>query len=49
LAAIASTRPADAEALAAVHGVGPAFIRRYAGDVLRLVAAGGGGSERAAA
>jgi ATP-dependent DNA helicase RecQ len=38
LAAIAGSRPADAAALGAIKGVGPAFIRRHADDVLGLVA-----------
>jgi ATP-dependent DNA helicase RecQ len=38
LEGIASTRPSDAEALAAIHGVGPTFLKRHAADVLQLVA-----------
>jgi ATP-dependent DNA helicase RecQ len=41
LEGIAASRPADATALARIHGVGPAFIERHAGAVLELVAAGG--------
>ncbi len=39
LTAIAATRPTDPEALAAIHGVGPAFIKRHADSVLELLAA----------
>jgi len=39
LEAIASTRPGDEQALATIHGVGPAFLRRHGRDVLELVAA----------
>lgn len=39
LAAIAVRRPASAEALADLRGVGPAFLKRYAEAVLELVAA----------
>lgn len=39
LGAISATRPADADALRAISGVGPAFIERHADDVLDLVAA----------
>ncbi len=52
LAAIAATRPADADALAAVRGVGPAFIERHSAAVLALVVAAapaGPGGERDAA
>ncbi|HEX2359406.1 MAG TPA: ATP-dependent DNA helicase RecQ [Solirubrobacterales bacterium] len=38
LAAIAGSRPADTAALEAIKGIGPAFIRRHADDVLALVA-----------
>jgi len=38
LAAIAAARPADEEALLAISGVGPAFIEKYAPEVLALVA-----------
>jgi ATP-dependent DNA helicase RecQ len=38
LEAISSTRPRDADALAGIHGVGPAFLKRHAADVLELVA-----------
>ena len=37
LTEIASTRPGDEAALADIHGVGPAFIKRHAGDVLELL------------
>jgi ATP-dependent DNA helicase RecQ len=39
LEAIADSRPGDVESLAQIHGVGPAFIKRYAEDVLELVQA----------
>jgi ATP-dependent DNA helicase RecQ len=39
LETIAATRPADEAALSEIHGVGPAFIERYADDVLELVRA----------
>ncbi len=39
LETIAATRPRDVASLAAIHGVGPAFIKRHADDVLELVAA----------
>jgi superfamily II DNA helicase RecQ len=39
LEAIASERPADLQALAEIHGVGPAFLKRHGTDVLELVAA----------
>jgi superfamily II DNA helicase RecQ len=39
LAAIAGTRPAGREALAELHGVGPAFLSRHAEAVLALLAA----------
>jgi len=38
LAAIAAARPGSEEALLAISGVGPAFIEKYAGEVLALVA-----------
>jgi ATP-dependent DNA helicase RecQ len=38
LEGIASTRPRDVDALAGIHGVGPAFLKRHADDVLKLVA-----------
>jgi RecQ family ATP-dependent DNA helicase len=38
LAAIAAARPADPEALQTISGVGPAFIAKFADDVLALVA-----------
>jgi superfamily II DNA helicase RecQ len=41
LAAIAAKRPEDAEALAEISGIGPAFISRHAVAVLELVAGGG--------
>ena len=39
LEGIAASRPADADALAQIHGVGPTFLKRHADDVLQLVAA----------
>jgi superfamily II DNA helicase RecQ len=39
LETIAASRPGDEAALAAIHGVGPAFINRHADAVLELVAA----------
>jgi RecQ family ATP-dependent DNA helicase len=44
LAAIAATRPADAASLAAIRGIGPSFIAKYAAEVLAIV-----GSHRLAA
>ncbi len=38
LEGIAALRPADADSLAAIHGVGPAFLKRHGADVLELVA-----------
>jgi RecQ family ATP-dependent DNA helicase len=38
LSAIAAVRPRDEEALLAISGVGPAFIEKYAPEVLALVA-----------
>jgi ATP-dependent DNA helicase RecQ len=38
LAAIAAARPADADALIAISGVGPSFIAKYAPEVLAVVA-----------
>jgi superfamily II DNA helicase RecQ len=38
LTAIAAVRPADADALIAISGVGPAFISKYAPEVLAIVA-----------
>ena len=38
LAAIAATRPADEDALIAISGVGPAFITKFAPEVLAIVA-----------
>ncbi len=40
LEAIADRRPASAGELSAIKGVGPAFLERYADDVLEIVAAG---------
>jgi RecQ family ATP-dependent DNA helicase len=39
LAAIAASRPTDESALAAIRGVGPSFIAKYAAEVLALTAA----------
>ena len=38
LESIAAERPADLDALAQIHGVGPAFLGRYGNAVLTLVA-----------
>jgi ATP-dependent DNA helicase RecQ len=38
LTSIAAVRPADADALIAISGVGPAFIAKYAPEVLAIVA-----------
>jgi RecQ family ATP-dependent DNA helicase len=38
LTAIAAARPGDADALIAISGVGPAFIAKYAPEVLAIVA-----------
>ncbi len=38
LEAIAAARPASAEQLGEIHGVGPSFIRKHAGEVLGIVA-----------
>jgi RecQ family ATP-dependent DNA helicase len=38
LTTIAATRPADADALIAISGIGPAFVAKYAPEVLALVA-----------
>jgi len=38
ITAIAAARPQDDDALLAIHGVGPAFIEKYAPDVLQIVA-----------
>jgi RecQ family ATP-dependent DNA helicase len=37
LAAIAATRPADADSLLAISGIGPSFVAKYAPAVLALV------------
>jgi len=39
LEAIAASRPEGPDALARIHGIGPAFVSRHAADVLDLVAA----------
>ena len=39
LEAIAASRPDGLDALARIHGIGPAFVSRHAADVLELVAA----------
>ena len=39
LAAIATTRPTDEASLAAIRGIGPSFIAKYAPDVLAIVGA----------
>jgi ATP-dependent DNA helicase RecQ len=38
LEAIAASRPGGVDALAEIHGVGPAFVSRHAQEVLRIVA-----------
>ena len=38
LEGIAASRPRDVDSLAEIHGVGPTFLKRHAGDVLELVA-----------
>ncbi len=38
LTSIAAARPADEDALLAISGVGPAFIEKYAAEVLALIA-----------
>ncbi len=38
LETIAAARPRDADSLAEIHGVGPAFLKRHGDDVLELVA-----------
>ena len=38
LEAIAASRPGGVDALAEIHGVGPAFVSRHAHEVLRIVA-----------
>jgi RecQ family ATP-dependent DNA helicase len=38
LAAIAAARPQDEASLGQIHGVGPSFVAKYAGEVLQLVA-----------
>jgi ATP-dependent DNA helicase RecQ len=38
LEAIAAAQPQDVDSLAEIHGVGPAFLSRYANAVLELVA-----------
>src|SRR3954453_3978446 len=37
LPAIAATRPADADSLLAISGIGPSFVEKYAPEVLALV------------
>ena len=38
LEAIAASRPDGVDALAEIHGIGPAFVSRHADEVLRIVA-----------
>ncbi len=38
LIAITSVKPSEEDALAEIAGVGPAFMEKYCGDVLRIVA-----------
>jgi superfamily II DNA helicase RecQ len=35
---IAASKPGDVESLAEIHGIGPAFIKRHADEVLDLLA-----------
>jgi RecQ family ATP-dependent DNA helicase len=37
LEAIAATRPADADALLAIRGIGPSFVSRYAVEVISII------------
>jgi ATP-dependent DNA helicase RecQ len=39
LESIAAERPADLDALAQIHGIGPAFLKRHGKAVLKLLAA----------
>jgi RecQ family ATP-dependent DNA helicase len=48
LAAIAATRPASADALIAISGVGPAFIAKFAPEVLGIVGEHAAGVSQAA-
>ncbi len=48
LAAIAASRPRDEGELLAISGVGPAFIEKFAFEVLALVADGGSSAQLAA-
>jgi len=48
LEAVAAGRPASAEALAAIRGIGPGFVGKYAEQVLALVAAHGDAGEHLA-
>ncbi|MGB7589421.1 MAG: RecQ family ATP-dependent DNA helicase [Solirubrobacterales bacterium] len=48
LEAIATLRPADAETLLSIRGVGPSFISKYADEVLDVIARAGGGDRAAA-
>ena len=41
LGEIAATRPADEAELAAVHGIGPTLMKKYAAKLLAIVAGGG--------
>ena len=47
LEAIAAARPQERDALARIHGIGPAFVSRHAAEVLDLVAAHGTRAESA--
>jgi ATP-dependent DNA helicase RecQ len=47
LEAIAAARPRERDALARIHGIGPAFVSRHAAEVLDLVAAHGTRAESA--
>ena len=48
LVAIATSRPTDDDALAAIRGVGPSFVAKYADEVLGIVAESAAASSRAA-
>jgi ATP-dependent DNA helicase RecQ len=43
LETIAASRPQDIGALTRIHGIGPAFVSRHAGEVLAIVAGDAGG------
>jgi ATP-dependent DNA helicase RecQ len=47
LEAIAASRPQEPDALARIHGIGPAFVSRHAAEVLDLIASHAGPVESA--